>query len=171
MLHFLHFSFYQYLVAFSAFDLYQRARCLMTVRLNCNSSKVSWIYVYFIYSYHFGYCRGNIYPHLCGSCFKTKGKFTDSAKFCSKALKKTCFRHSRRADFQIFSPAGANHGGASLDTKSLSKWSRGPCERLGSARISDIDSVDHRPMWSCVEKASYIWFCLMFWRPRFFLIL
>ena len=44
-------------------------------------------------------------PHF----FKAKGKFTDSAKFLLKALKKTCFRQSGRANFQKFSPVGANH--------------------------------------------------------------
>ena len=49
--------------------------------------------------------------------FKAKGKFFDSSKFSLKALKKTCFRQFRRANFRKFSPVGANHGGASLDTK------------------------------------------------------
>ena len=35
----------------------------MIVRLKSNIG-VNCIHVYFIYSYHFGYCRGNIYPHL-----------------------------------------------------------------------------------------------------------
>ena len=41
--------------------------------------------------------------------FKAKGKFTDPAK--------GCFRQSRRANIQKFSPVGADHGGATLDTK------------------------------------------------------